>query len=84
MQKYIFSFADNGIELKLFLNEELHRLKKTIKNSLKIKEIKNDIEMVNKGKEVLELMESFKKKSISKLMINKVIKIQHLASEIKS
>ena len=84
LQKYIFSFADNGIELKLFLNEELRRLKKAVKNSLKIKEIKNDIEMVKKGKEVLELMESFKNKLISNSMVEKIIKIQHLASEIKS
>ena len=83
LQKYIFSFANNGVELKLFLNEELGRLKKVVIKSLKMKEVKNDPEMKKKSKEVLELLESFKEKMISNIMIEKIIKIQHLASEIK-
>jgi hypothetical protein len=84
LQKYIFSFRDDGVELKLFLNEELGRLKNIIKKSLKSDEIKNDLTMENKSKEVLKLMESFKEIPISASMVEKVVKIQNLASEIRS
>jgi len=84
LQKYIFSFKDNGVEFKLFLNEELGRLKNIIEKSLKIKEIKNDTIMVHKSKEVLKLMETFKETPISTSMVDKIIKIQNLASEIQS
>ena len=84
LQKYIFSFRDDGVELKLFLNEELGRLKNIIKKSLKSDEIKNDLTMENKSKEVLKLMESFKEIPISTSMVEKVVKIQNLASEIRS
>jgi len=84
LQKYIFSFSDNSVEFKLFLNEELGRLKNIIKKSLKIKEIKNDTLMMRKSKEVLKLMETFKKTPISTSMIEKIVKIQNLASEMQS
>jgi len=84
LQKYIFSFRDDGLELKVFLNEELGRLKSIIKNSLNTEEIKNDSMMESKSKEVLKLMEEFKQTPISSSMIEKIVKIQTLASEIKS
>ena len=84
LQKYIFSFRDNGIELKIFLNEELGRLKKIIKKSLQTEEVKNDTTMAHKSKEVLKMMEGFKKTPISDSMIEKIVKIQNLASEIQS
>jgi len=84
LQKYIFSFKSSGIELKLFLNEELGRLKNIIKKSLKTEEIKNDAVMTRKSKGVLKLMETFKETPISASMIGRIIKIQNLASEIQS
>ena len=41
LQKYITSFDDNGIQLKLFLNEELGRLKRLVRESLNQKEIED-------------------------------------------
>jgi len=84
LQKYIFSFRDNGVEFKLFLNEELGRLKTVIKNGLKIEEIEKDSVLQRKSKEVLTLMETFKEEPLSSAMVEKIVKIQHLASEIKS
>jgi len=84
LQKYIFSFADNGIEFKLFLNEELSRLRKVIKKGLKAEEIKNDAGMGRKSEEVLKLIETFKETPISTVMIKKIIRIQNLVSEIQS
>ena len=39
---YVSSFADNALSLKIFLNEEVGRLKTELKQSLNIEEIKND------------------------------------------
>ena len=42
LNKYITSFVDNGIELKLFLNEEIGRLKEVIGESLATRSAKDD------------------------------------------
>jgi len=82
--KYISSFVDNGIELKIFLNEELSRLKKSIKKALNSKDIQEDTNMVEKTKKVLSILEEFKNKRIDKTLVMQVLKIQNLVKEIQS
>ena len=82
LNKYISSFMDNGIELKVFLNEEVARLKKVVKRSLTLEDIKNDLEMENKTKKVLSILDEVKEKNIDKHLINKIFKIQKLVKEI--
>jgi len=82
--KYIASFADNGLELKLYLNEEIGRLKKKIKASLKMEEVYSDESMVEKTKTVIKTLESFSDASPTQEVISKVLKIQQLVQEIKS
>jgi ribosomal protein S20 len=84
LSKYISSFVDNGIELKIFLNEEVARLKKALANSLKMKEVNEDQGMLSRTKEVLKLLEDFKKTKINKTLVEKILKIQNLAKEITS
>jgi len=84
LNKYISSFLDNGIDLKIFLNEELSRLKKVVKRSLKLDDMKQDSEMASKAKKVLEVLDNFKEEKINKNLIMKVMKIQNLAKEIEN
>lgn len=84
LNKFVLSFSDNGLGLKVFLNEEIGRLKKEMSDSLKLKEISEDQNMTEKGKEVLKLLESFASTPIDNAVISKVIKIQNLIREIKS
>ena len=84
LNKWITSFADNGLELKTFLNEEIGRLKTELKKSLVLKEIADDTMMLERTKEVVQLLESFSKEPINEQMINHVIKIQSLIREIKT
>tara|TARA_R110000824_G_scaffold113687_5_gene263601 strand:+ start:6804 stop:7634 length:831 start_codon:yes stop_codon:yes gene_type:complete len=84
LHKYITSFDDNGIQLKMFLNEELGRLKKIVKNSLQEEETRDDSEMIEKTKEVIDIIESFKSKPFNKEMLTQVLKIQNLVSEIQN
>ena len=78
------SFADNGLQLKMFLNEEIPRLKKTINESLGMQEISDDREMINSTQRVLNLLENFKTEKLNKAKIEQILKIQNLAKEIYS
>ena len=82
--KYIASFADNGLELKLYLNEEIGRLKKEVNASLKMEEIYTDDTMTKKTKEVIQTLDGFRAAAPTKEVISKVLKIQELVREIKS
>ena len=55
-----------------------------VKESMKIQEVKEDEEMMEKTKSVAALLESFKEKQVDKEMIEKVLKIQELAREINA
>jgi len=82
LNKYIISFSDSGLELKLFLNEELGRLKQVINDSFNKSLMKNDTNMIKKAKDVLSLMENYKQSPIDKKMLKQVLKIQELAEEL--
>lgn len=82
--KYIASFADNGLELKLYLNEEVGRLKTSVETSLKLEEIYTDENMVAKTKKVLGILEEFKAAAPTAEVITQVLKVQLLVREIQS
>ena len=83
LSKFISSFKDNGLELKMFLNEEIARLKKEVTNSMELEEIKNDSDMVSKSENVLKLLENLKGQYITENILVKVLKVQKLINEIK-
>lgn len=84
LNKFITSFVDNGLPLKVFLNEEIKRLKIEITNSLTLKEFVEDPMMLEHGKSVLKLLESFASTPIDDKLVSQVIKVQNLIREIKS
>ena len=83
LSKFVSSFKDSGLEFKIFLNEEIARLKEEIKESLNVENIKNDPEMISKTENVLKVLEDFKGQYITEGLLKKVLKIQQLAKEIK-
>jgi len=83
LTKYVASFADDGLELKIFLNEEVNRLRDKINESLKDSVIKNDPEMARKTKEILNKVESYRHREIDEEMLEEVLKIQSLIQEIE-
>ena len=82
LSKYIGSFTDNGLELKVFLNEEIHRLKEELSKSLKLPEITQDKQMSAGAEKVLEILEGFSKRPVTSDLIQEVLKIQNLIKEI--
>ena len=79
---YIASFADNALELKVFLNEELSRLKTKLIESKKVEEIKNDEDMLRKTNEVIEKLQSFTTAQITEDVLSTVLRTQSLVDEI--
>jgi hypothetical protein len=55
-----------------------------LKESLSLEEISSDSSMVAKTNIILETLNSYKSKQPDKNMVEKIVKIQGLVSEIKS
>jgi len=82
---YVFSFSDNGVGIKTYLNEEISRLKEQVKKSLTLIEVKKDSDMVRKTKSVLDFLDSFvSKQELSESDVQKLLKIQMLVDEVSN
>ena len=81
LSKYVILSPENAVEFKIFINEEINRLKKVIKELQMKKEILLDESLITKNKEIFNILESFKKQRINDNMIKKILKIQALAAE---
>jgi hypothetical protein len=80
--KYINSFSDNGLGLKLYLNEEVDRLRSLVSEAMNNQEIVANEGVLEKIKEVVKIMDDFKQQEVDQQMIEKVLKIQSLVHEI--
>jgi hypothetical protein len=81
---YITSFVDNSLELKMFLNEEITRLKSSLINVRKNEMMKEDSDMDTKTQQVIEKLESYATASISESLLLSILKTQQLVKEIHS
>ena len=81
---YISSFVDNSLELKMFLNEEIARLKSSLLESKSQEDISSDDSMVEKTEQVLELLENYKDTEADQNMLLTILKVQQLVGEIES
>jgi len=84
LNKYITSFSDNGLGLKIFLNEEVGRLKKFIKTHLEsTKELNDDSSLKEKLEKMLFVFEDIRTQEINSPLVEKILKMQSLASELQ-
>ena len=72
---YITSFVDNAVELKMFLNEELGRLKKEISSM-------PDDKLNGKAKQINEKLNSFNSTEINESTLLAVLKTQQIVKEL--
>ena len=84
LNKYILSFLDNGVDLKVYLNEEIRRLSAAVKNSYDLEELKKDNTMFEKMKKVQNILKSFAVTPIDRDMIEKILKIQLVVKEVQN
>ena len=73
---------DNALQLKMFLNEEVERLKMKLNEARNIDEIKSDKEMLDKTNQVIEKLNSYSKETISEEVLMTVMRTQALVKEI--
>ena len=83
LNKYIISYSDNGIEFKIYLNEEIERLKISLKNVLKNEKISLNEGIITKFGRVLENINKMNKEELDSKLVEKVLKIQALIEEIQ-
>jgi len=81
LNKFITSFSDNGLELKIFLNEEIPRLRETVESYTKnISE--EDLMLSEKIQKTLNVLEGFRSQRVDTQLITSILKMQDLANEI--
>jgi hypothetical protein len=80
LNRFITSFADDGFELRLYLNEELSRLKGSLGEA-----IDTDLEPLisKKTSQVIDYLEEFRKRDFIEADLNKMLKTQQLARELR-
>jgi len=83
LNRYIFSFSDNNVDISVYLNEELNRLHDILSSAIEADEIATDETMVESTKSVICMIEQFRQSPVDKAMVEKVLKIQNLAHEIE-
>tara|TARA_R100000008_G_C3555813_1_gene153112 strand:- start:210 stop:1040 length:831 start_codon:yes stop_codon:yes gene_type:complete len=82
LMHYISSFTDNALQLKIYLNEELTRLKKLLNEAKTSEVIEGDEDMLSKTEQIVERLESFSKTEITENVLMTVLKTQSLVKEI--
>jgi len=78
---YISSFSDNSLTLKVFLNDEIPRLKKGLQEALLADEIKQDKDMTHKTHQIIEKLESFYQVNLNEKVLLTILKTQKLVKE---
>jgi len=84
LKRYISSFSDNNLQLKIFLNEEIGRLKTEVNKALHMPEIRDDEQMNDKTTDILRILYECSKREIDEQMVQDILKIQKLVKEINS
>jgi len=79
---YITSFTDNAVGLKSFLNEEISRLKASLKSTSRDEMFIVDDEMSRKAEQIVEKLDSFKKTEINDNVLLTILKTQELVKEL--
>ena len=81
LNRFITSFADDGFELRLYLNEELSRLKSRVEETA---QHVNEKALSESLDNVSEYLEGFRKREFTEDDLNKILKTQELLREIDS
>lgn len=81
LSRYVTLSPENSSEFKLYLGDEIVRLKECLKQLNSKKEVILDENLSNKGKEIYGVLDSFKNEPINDNMIKTVLKIQALVAE---
>ena len=79
---YINSFSDNALELKVFLNEEIARLRLHLEKSLQEEIIADDADMIAKTHKLIEKLDSYRDCFVNEEVLTTVLKTQQIVKDI--
>ena len=80
LSNYIVSFSDNGLGLKVYLNEEIGRLKKAVDTEI----VERPDSVFNENfKKVRAKLDNYAKKPLNEAIIEEIFYIQDLLAEVK-
>jgi len=83
LRQYISSFSSEELEIKIYLNRELGRLKESLEKATDVEEVAADEDMINKTKLVKELLESLSSETtLTDTNLFTILKTQELVKEI--
>jgi len=80
LSNYIVSFSDNGLGLKVYLNEEVGRLKRAVETEMIEKP--NSVYLEN-FKKVKAKLDNYAKAPLNQAVIEEIFYIQDLLAEVK-
>ncbi len=84
LQLYVTSVNDGHTSLKFYINEELHRIRETVKKSLSMEEVTQDDQMLKNTEHVLSLIEEMRTQEVDNKYLMRLMKLQRLASECEN
>jgi len=82
LHKYIGSIGESMLEFKIHLNEEIDRIKNVLNDFRLTEKCSTQPALKNKLDRVFEIIEGFKTKEIDQALVERVLKLQSVASEI--
>jgi hypothetical protein len=82
LNKFITSFADDGFELKVYLNEEIQRLKRALAEIMEAQDLEPLVE--DKAHEVINYLDTFRRREFNQEDLGKVLKTQELVQELRA
>lgn len=78
LSKYVTSYKDSGLELKMYLYEEIERLRDSLEECLTAGTASPKLELV------LEKINGYQNRNVDKKLVTEVIKIQSLVGELQN
>lgn len=86
LSKYLHSIGENEADFKIYLDNELGRLKESLNRALdRSAELREDTVMKDQTEEVLEQLEEISQKSaLEKKELKKIMKVQELVQELEN
>jgi hypothetical protein len=85
LNHYISSFSSDELEAKIYINNEVTRLKESLRKAIEVEEIANDPDMMRKTNSVIQKLETFYNfNSLNESTLLTILKTQELVKEIYS
>jgi len=84
LMHYVTSFTDNAVSLKVFLNEEVSRLKEELSRGMKTAEIQSDSVMRQKATQVAMRLDAFAQCEVNEDVLLTILKTQSLVKELNN